>query len=285
MPRVLIVGCGYVGAATADLFHQAGWSVEGWTVSTKSAAALSAKPYRVIACDASNRATISAFHNTFDAVLQCVSSGGGDAEAYRRVYLRTAENLVRAFPAATLLFTSSTSVYAQREGEWVDETSAAAPERETGKVLRETEELVLAHGGVVARLAGIYGPDRCAILRKFLDDERAAPSAAERFVNAAHRDDIAAALFLLIDQRARLEGEKIFNVVDDAPMPVQARDEWLAAYLQRPLASRTAALLPRKRGESNKRVSNRKLRALGWRPRYSSFQIGMAESVIPNRDF
>ena len=49
MPRILIAGCGYVGQATADLFHAAGWDVEGWTASEESAAALSAKPYPVVA--------------------------------------------------------------------------------------------------------------------------------------------------------------------------------------------------------------------------------------------
>ena len=53
MPRVLIAGCGYVGAATADLFQAAGWEVEGWTRSPESAAQLSAKPYAVHAIDIS----------------------------------------------------------------------------------------------------------------------------------------------------------------------------------------------------------------------------------------
>ncbi len=285
MPRILIAGCGYVGEAAADLFQQAGWSVEGWTASAESAIAFSAKPYPVCACDASDRAAVSAFGDTFDAVLQCTSSGGGDADVYRRVYLRAAENLVRAFPSATLLFTSSTSVYAQRGAEWVDETSAAAPERETGKILRATEELVLEHGGIVARLAGIYGPGRSGILRRFIAGEGLPPSGEERFLNYAHRDDIASALFLLINERAQLDGIKIFNVVDDAPMPARMCYEWLAAYLKQPLPTEAAATPARKRGDSNKRVSNAKLRGLGWRPRYPSFQLGMAESVIPMLGF
>ncbi len=70
-----------------------------------------------------------------------------------------------------MLFTSSTSVYAQRDGSWVTEESETKPARETGRILLETEEFVLGHGGIVARLAGIYGPGRSALLSKFLAGE------------------------------------------------------------------------------------------------------------------
>ena len=71
-----------------------------------------------------------------------------------------ARNICARFSrGAALAFTSSTSVYAQGDGEWVTEESPAEPDRETGRVLRATEEFVLAGGGIVARLAGIYGPN------------------------------------------------------------------------------------------------------------------------------
>ncbi len=282
MPRILIAGCGYVGQATADLFQAAGWLVEGWTASPESAAALAFKPYPVIACDATDPAAVASRGGSFDAIVQCTSSGGGGADDYRRVYLRAAENLRRTFAPGTLLFTSSTSVYAQRAGEWVDEGSAAEPERETGKVLRETEDVVLAHEGIVARLAGIYGPQRSALLQKFLRGETSTTNDGERFVNYAHRDDIAAALFLLITRRADLPGERIYNVVDDSPKSIKTCHEALARLLNRPLPAPTSASAVRKRSDSNKRVSNAKLRALGWRPRYATFEVGMKESVLPD---
>ena len=281
MPSILIAGCGYVGQATADLFQQAGWMVEGWTVSPESAAALSEKSYRVIARDATDPESVATQAGAFDAIIQCASSGGGSAEDYRRVYLRAAKNLMQAFPTATLLFTSSTSVYAQCAGEWVDERCPAEPTRETAKVLRETEGFVLAHGGIVARLAGIYGPGRSALVGKFLRGEAVAAIGKARFVNYAHRDDIAAALFLLIERRTDLSGEKIYNVVDDSPLQLQTCHEWLARTFERPLPVETVSEPERKRGAGNKRVSNAKLRALGWRPRYPTFQIGMEKSVIP----
>ena len=63
------------------------------------------------------------------------------------------------------VFCSSTSVYGQTDGACVTEESPATPGRETGCILRETEDLVLQRTGTVARLAGIYGPGRSVLLR------------------------------------------------------------------------------------------------------------------------
>ena len=88
------------------------------------------------------------------------------------MYLDGARHLLTAFRPARFVFTGSTSVYAQTDGTWLDEAAPAAPDRETGRVLRATEDLVLAApGGVVARLAGIYGPGRSNLLRKFFFGE------------------------------------------------------------------------------------------------------------------
>lgn len=107
--------------------------------------------------------------------------------------------------------------------------------------------------------------------------------ADDRFINQAHRDDIAAALFLLAEQRADL-GRQIYNVVDDQPIRARDAHQWLNAHLQRPLALGTVAA-KRGRGDSNKRVSNKKLRALGWEPRYPNFGVAMTESVLPSFGF
>jgi nucleoside-diphosphate-sugar epimerase len=281
MPRILIAGCGYVGAAAADLFHQRGWEVEGWTASPESAEQLSSKPYSVRAADISHAAAISSTRAEFDVVLQCASSGGGDAEKYRRVYLEGARNLIGLFRAASLLFTGSTSVYAQKDGEIADEASPANPSHEKGLILREAEDLVLAHGGIVARLGGIYGPGRSFLLRKFLAGEAVLDPQDNHFINQAHRDDIVSALFLFAQHRSELRGQ-IYNVVDNQPVLAREVYEWLSAHLHRPLPPTGNAPARRKRGDSNKRVSNQKLRALGWEPRYRSFPSAMSESVLPS---
>jgi nucleoside-diphosphate-sugar epimerase len=280
MPRVLIAGCGYIGQAAADLFQAAGWVVEGWTRSAESAASLSAKPYPVREVDVSRPAQLAECAGTFDAVVHCASSGGGDAEMYRRVYLDGARNLLETFPGSKLLFTSSTSVYAQRDGSWVTEESETKPMRETSRILLETERSVLASGGIVARLAGIYGPGRSALLNKFLKGTAMIDPETDRFVNQVHRDDIAAALFLLLSRESEIA--QIYNVVDDQPILQSECYRWLAHRLNRPLPPIGRSIQERKRGDSNKRVSNAKLRALGWTLRYPTFPEAMDKSILPS---
>jgi nucleoside-diphosphate-sugar epimerase len=278
MPRILIAGCGYVGQATADLFHAAGWTVEGWTRSAESAAKLSAKPYPVYAINVADRAQVYARAGMVDAVIHCASSGGGGLDAYRQVYLNGARSLLDRFAGSKVIFTSSTSVYAQRDGSWVTEKSETKPARETGRILLETEQLVLAQGGVVARLAGIYGPGRSALLSKFLAGSAIIDPENDRFINQVHRDDIATALFLLLDRPS--PAREIYNVVDDQPILQSECYRWLAAKLNRPIPPMGRSTAAPKRGASNKRVSNARLRHLGWIPRYPTFAEAMEKSIL-----
>lgn len=269
MSRVLIAGCGFVGSATARLFQRAGWDVLGLTHSAESAAALAGEAFEVQPADLADQSALASLErwHSCDAVIHCASSGRGGADAYRRVYLEGSRNLLAALHPGLFVFTSSTSVYAQTGGEWVTEESAAEPERETGRILRETEDLALAAGGCVARLAGIYGPGRSVLLRKFLSGEAVIEGDGSRWINQVHRDDIAAALVRLVEAGAR----GVFNVSDDTPMTQRAVYEGLAGRLQRPLPPSGPIYPNRKRGWTSKRVSNAKLRALGWAPRFPSF--------------
>ena len=281
MPRILVAGCGYVGEATADLFQAAGWHVEGWVRSKESAAQLSAKPYRVGLIDVSQRDQVAKQMEACEAVIHCVSSRGGDAEMYRRIYFDGARNLLETFPRAKILFTSSTSVYAQRDGAWVTEESETEPIRETSRILLEVEKLVLEQGGVVARVAGIYGPGRSALLSKFLNGTATIDAENNRFVNQVHREDIASALFLLLDKQPQ-ERAQIYNVVDDQPILQSDCYRWLAQRLNRPLPPIGQSQRQRKRGDTNKRVSNSKLRQLGWAPKYPTFADAMEKSILPS---
>ena len=276
MPGILIAGCGYVGQATADLFHRAGWKVEGWTRSKAG----TGKPYPIHAIDITDAQQVHACERSFDVIVHCASTRGGHVDLYRRVYLDGARNLLETFVTSAILFTSSTSVYAQINGERVTEESAAEPRHQTGQILRETEELYLAHSGIVARLGGIYGPGRSALLRKFLAGNAVVDPKNDRFINQVHRDDIAAALFLLLDRQR--EAKQIYNVVDDQPIRQSECYRWLAKKLNRPLPPVGKSPAPGKRGETSKRVSNAKLRGLGWRPRYPTFAEAMGKSILPS---
>ncbi|HEY3660226.1 MAG TPA: NAD-dependent epimerase/dehydratase family protein [Candidatus Udaeobacter sp.] len=280
MPRILIAGCGYVGEATADLFHSVGWDVEAWVHSKQSAARLSIKRYSIRVIDVSQRADVAARAGVFDAIIHCVSSGGGDVDAYREIYLNGARHLLETYPKAKILFTSSTSVYAQRDGSTVTEQSETKPLRETSRTLLRVEKLILEKSGIIARLAGIYGPLRSALLSKFLNGTATIDPNNDRFVNQVHRDDIASALFLLLNREAQTSAQ-IYNLVDDQPLLQSDCYRWLAQRLNRPLPPTRKAEQPRKRGDSNKRVSNAKLHQLGWTPAYPTFGEAMQRSVLP----
>ena len=273
--RVLIAGCGFVGQAAARHFHRAGWEVAALTRSAESAASLRHEQYAVEACDLTDRHTLAKKETWrgMELVVHCASSGRGGAEAYRAVYLEGARNLFEILAPGRLLFASSTSVYAQTDGGWVDEESAALPEVETGRILRQTEQYVIETGGVVARIAGIYGPGRSVLLRKFSAGEAVIEDEGERYLNQVHRDDVATALLALASAEAR----GIFNVVDDQPEMQRTVYEWLAQRFRLPIPPRAPRDPARKRGWTNKRVSNARLRALGWAPRYASFRTAIDE--------
>jgi nucleoside-diphosphate-sugar epimerase len=280
MPRALIAGCGYLGQAVADLLVANDWTVEGWTKSEESASKLDRKQYSIRAVDVSDEDQVRAQTTHFDAVIHCASTRGGGADSYCRVYLDGATNLLGRFNDSRILFTSSTSVYAQTNGEVVTEAGDATPTHDTGKILRAAEDLVLMQRGIVIRLGGIYGPGRSALLRKFLNNEAIIDPENDRFVNQIHRDDAATAILLLL-KRGDSIGQ-IFNVVDNEPILQGECYRWLAAKLNRPLPASGRSTSPRKRGQSNKRVSNEKLRGVGWTPRYPTFAEGIERSVLPN---
>ena len=265
MSRVLIAGCGYLGLAVAQSLAAQGWEVIGLTRSTPP----DSTTVPTVSADIADPVALSALAlPPVDAVIHCASSGRGGTEQYERVYRDGARNLARVFAPARLIFTSSTSVYAQNDGSVVSEDSPATPDRDTGRMLREAEEIALATGGCVARLAGIYGPARSVLLRKFFTGEATIEGDGSRFVNQIHRDDAASALALLTACGAA----GIFNVCDDTPLTQREVYSWLAGHFSKPLPPTGPVDVNRKRGVTNKRVSNAKLRALGWAPLYPSFR-------------
>ena len=159
------------------------------------------------------------------------------------------------------------------------EESPAEPKHETGTILRKAEDLVLANRGIVVRLGGIYGPGRSALLKKFLSGDAILDPENDRFVNQIHRDDAADAIRFVLTREA--SAGEIYNVVDDHPILQSECYRWLAAKLNRPFPAAGRSKSKRKRGDSNKRVSNAKLRAMGWTPRYPNLGEGMEKSVLP----
>jgi nucleoside-diphosphate-sugar epimerase len=190
---------------------------------------------------------------------------------YEALFLRATRNLISSLAVNHFIFVSSSSVYAQIDGSWVDENSQAEPLRETGLILRATEEIVLEQKGTVARLAGIYGPDRCVPLRKLLDQTAIIEGEGERLMNLIHRDDAVSALFLLTEKNLR----GTYNVSDDEPVSQLDWFRHVCNQLDRPLPPFGPRDTTRKRAWTSKRVSNQKLRQAGWTPRFETFREGL----------
>ncbi|MDP3849612.1 MAG: sugar nucleotide-binding protein [Luteolibacter sp.] len=255
--KLLLIGHGYLGREVARVFREGGWQVA--TVS------LSGGPDS-LACDVGGPDAVKSLPAA-DFIVHCAASGRGGADAYQHVYVNGCRNLVERFSGVPLLFTSSTSVYAQIDGSVVTEESSAVPERETGRLLMEAERVTLAAGGVVARLSGIYGPGRSVILKKFLTGEARIEEDGRRFLNQIHRDDAARAVFHLAHSGAA----GVFNISDSTPLSQLACYQALSRIFARPLPPEGPRDPTRKRGWTHKQVSNAKLRASGWQAQFPSF--------------
>jgi nucleoside-diphosphate-sugar epimerase len=273
LKSALVIGCGYLGAQLLRELTRTGWQASGITLSESSAEALKKEGLQVLALDLRDSNLHILTRNHPAVIIHCASSGKAGPAAYREIFLETTRRLIKEANFKHLIFTSSTSVYAQTDGSVVTETDLAEPERETGQILRETEEIVLASRGTVLRLGGIYGPRRCVPLQKLLSGEAAIEGRGERIMNSIHQADAVSAFCLAAEQD--LAG--IFNVVDDTPVTQLEWYQWVCGQLGQPLPSLVPRDLNRKRGWTSKKVSNRKLRGLGWALRYPSFREGVGE--------
>lgn len=264
--KLLVVGAGYLGEEILRRGVVMGWDVVGASFGGGG---------DLLACDVSDRGSVEQLPDA-DAVVHCAASGKGGVEAYKKVYVRGMENLVERYPEARLVFTSSSSVYAQEDGEIVTEESEAQPTRDTGEMLRRAERVTLGGGGVVARLAGLYGPGRSILLRKFLSGEAVIEGEGDRFINMIHRDDAAKAVLHLLGLKDFPSGE-IFNVADTEMYQQGELYAALAEKFGRALPPSGPRDLNRKRGWTNKRVSNEKLRGMGWNPQFPDFIGAISE--------
>lgn len=265
--RVLIVGCGYVGLPLGKELARQGHDVFGLRRSALAADEMRSAGIEPLLADVTQPESLTKLSRDFDWVVNCTASGGGGAEDYRKIYLEGNRNLIAwlaGSPIKKFVYTSSTSVYGQNDGSVVTEESLVEPESATSKVLVETEKLLLAAAterqfpAVVLRVAGIYGPARGHSFKQFLRGEARIEGDGARWLNMIHRDDLIGILIAALENGK--PGE-IYNAVDNEPVSQLNFFEWLAAELQKPLPPRVPADAEvwRKRGATNKRVSNAKL--------------------------
>jgi nucleoside-diphosphate-sugar epimerase len=278
--RTLIIGCGYVGLPLGALLASQGHNVFGIRRTPQSDPELLARNIAPLHLDITDPAQLASIEPSFDVVINLVSSSKGGLEDYRRVYLEGTKNILRWLsksPPRAYLYTSSTSVYAQADGSWVDESSPAEPDSPTSQVLIDTErELISAHRtnsfpAMILRASGIYGPDRGHLFQQFLKGEATIRDDGSSWINMIHVDDLAAAIAHLIHHG---QPGEIYNATDDEPVTQLDFFRWLADRLSKPLPPNAPADPNRKRGL--KRVSNQKLKATGFSFKYPTFREGYA---------
>lgn len=258
--KILIAGAGYLGS---EIARQATPHHDVITV-TKSG------DDSHEACDLSDPPQVSALakkHPSPDVIIHCASSGRGGPDAYRSVFIHGAQNLLQFFPNCHLTLTSSTSVYHQTDGSEVDESSPTLPTRETSQLLLEAEQIVLQSGGTIARLAGLYGPGRSVVLRKFLDQSAVIEESGQRILNQIHVTDAASATLHL----ATLKLPGTFNVSDDRPITQLECYQGLSDYFDQALPPVGEKNTSRKRAWTHKKVLNAKIRTTGWTPSFPSY--------------
>jgi nucleoside-diphosphate-sugar epimerase len=311
--RVLIVGCGYVGLPLGAELVRRGHEVFGVrrplrpstklrrsqtkpSVSAEMMAAVREKSQEIerkhwqgvtpIHADITRREDLEKFPGPFDWVINTISSSKGGVEEYRAVYLEGTRHLLGWFsrhPPRQYVYTSSTSVYAQTDGAWVTEESAAEGASETGRVLVETEQLLLDAArqrnfpAVILRVAGIYGPERGHLFQQYIKGEARLAGDGSRLINMVHRDDVVRAIIAALE---RGRASEIYNVTDDEPVTQREFFDWLSGELHMPFPPSEPENTARKRGLTNKRVSNRKLRLeLQCELKYPDFRQGYAAEI------
>jgi len=285
--RVLIVGCGYVGLPLGKELVRQGHAVFGLRRSILAEAELKAAGIVPLHADITQPKTLARLPRDFDWVVNCTASGGGDADDYRKIYLEGNSNLVKWLadsPVKKFIYTSSTSVYGQNDGSVVTEKSPAEPDAATSKVLAETENFLLAAAqrkfpAVILRVAGIYGPGRGHSFKQFLRGDARIEGDGERWLNMIHRDDI---IDVIIAAMRDAKPGEIFNAVDSEPVSQLEFFKWLATELKKPMPPTVLADAEawRKRGVTNKRVSNAKLRAeLKYEFQFPDFRAGYAAEI------
>jgi len=275
-PSVLIAGCGDVGGRLASQLLGQGWQVQGLRRS------ISRLPEGVRGVagdlfDAQRPATWPT--GSLDYVVYCAAATDHDEAGYRAAYVDGLRHVLSWLKESgqqprRLLFVSSSSVYVQQHGEWVDETSATEAESYSGRLMLEAEQLALDSGIAASRvrLTGIYGPGREWLLTQVRRGYQVAVE-PPLYGNRIHADDAAGLLaFLLEADRAGKVLEDCYIGVDDAPAPLAEVVGWLRDYLG--VTDWDAEASVRRTG--SKRCSNARARALGWVPRYPSYREGYA---------
>ena len=275
METIVIAGCGDVGNALGQCLLADGHRVIGIRRRIERLAA----GIEGFAADLSDLDALAGLPTGIDVLVYTAAADGFSEAAYRRAYVDGMAHLYQTLNRARLrrvLFVSSTSVYGQIDGSWVDENSVTEPIGFSGRILLEAEALAAEFGveSCVVRFGGIYGPGRTGLIDRV---RGGAPCAnVVRWSNRIHRDDCARVLRHLY---RRPTVDDVYVGVDCEPTPQCEVMDWLAERLSLPKPARTEPG-PSRRG-GNRRLCNRLLLASGYRFLYPTFREGYTQ-VLAN---
>ncbi|WP_203009304.1 SDR family oxidoreductase [Pseudomonas paraversuta] len=276
MPKasVLIAGCGDVGSRLAAQLPANNWQVYGLR---RSIERLPAGVTGVAGDLFSDQCPGQWPEGNIDYLVYSAAATDHDEAGYQAAYMEGLKHTLgwlkqKGQQPKRLLFVSSSGVYSQTEGEWVDETSPAEATSYSGRIMREAEQIALNSGiaASVVRLTGIYGPGREWMLGQVRKGYRVAVD-PPLYGNRIHADDAGGLLAFLL--QADLQGktlEDCYIGVDNAPVPLAEVVGWLRERLG--ITEWAAEASVRRAG--SKRCSNARAKALGWEPRYPSYREG-----------
>ncbi|MFJ7886242.1 SDR family oxidoreductase [Pseudomonas sp. NPDC096917] len=276
MPKAsaLIVGCGDVGGRLATQLLANDWQVYGLRRS------IDRLPAGVIgvAGDLFGEACPAQWPTgQIDYLVYSTSATDHDEAGYQAAYVEGLKHTLswlkqHGQQPKRLLFVSSSGVYGQQNGEWVDETSPALATRYSGRIMLEAEQVALRSGipASVVRLTGIYGPGREWMLGQVRKGYRVAVD-PPLYGNRIHADDAGGLLaFLLEADRQGKPLDDCYIGVDNDPAPLAEVVGWLRERLGVTEWDTEASV----RRAGSKRCSNARAKALGWVPRYPSYREG-----------
>lgn len=197
-----------------------------------------------------------------------------DQAAYRAIFVDGLRHLLAATAAAPLrrvLLISSSAVYGEHGGDWIDEQTPPCPPGFNGEVLLQAEQLLRSARcpTVVLRLAGLYGPGRVQLLQRLRAGQARAPRAPQHWANRIHVDDAATAVAHLLQVDAPLP---LYLGVDSTPLPLDTLYDHLAGLMGAPPVLEG----PAPSGVGSKRLNNARLRASGMVFRWPDARAGYA---------
>lgn len=260
--RICIIGCGYVGKAIAQKWRAGGHEIAVTTRSLERAYELRSVADLVYILDEDWSELIK----KQDVVL--VSVAPDVKSDYIQTYLRTAENLLKALKGSSvsqIIYTGTTSIYGDHQGDWVTEDTAPNPEHANAHILLETERIFLkmtsdTRNVCIFRLGEIYGPGRSVENRLQRMQGQKFPGNGQNYTNLIRLDEILSALDLSLKNK----WSGIFNLCNDIHLQ---RKEWYQKICELhgwPPVQWDETLKNPHTG--NKRVSNLKLKSMGWSP-------------------